>query len=82
MHTRMTSETWQKDLEATLIIERNRERFQYCLDYMRDGDVWLPVNVPKEGILIDLDYFGFEKFDTTKNNGGTSNVAAGHHLLK
>lgn len=79
---RMTSETWQKDPEATLFIDRNGERFQYCLDYMRDGAVWLPLNVPKEGILLDLDYFGFEEVDTTKIHGGRSNLAAGQHLIK
>ena len=82
MLARMTSETWQKDPEATLFIDRNGERFQYCLDYMRDGAVWLPLNVPKEGILLDLDYFGFEEVDTTKIHGGRSNLAAGQHLIK
>jgi hypothetical protein len=82
MLARMTSETWQKDPEVTLFIERNGECFQYCLDYMRDGEVWLPLNAPKEGILLDLDYFGFEEVDTTKIHGGSSNLAAARHLVK
>jgi hypothetical protein len=83
MLARMVSETWQKDREATLFIERNGERFQYCLDYMRDGEVWLPLNAPKQGVLLDLDYFGFEEeVYTTKIHGGTSNLAAGRHLAK
>ena len=55
MLARMTSETWQKDPEVTLFIDRDSDRFRFCLDYMRDGEVWLPLNVPKEGILLDLD---------------------------
>jgi hypothetical protein len=83
MLARMVSETWQKDREATLFIERNGERFQYCLDYMRDGEVWLPLNAPKEGVLLDLDYFGFkEEVYTTKIHGGSSNLAAARHLSK
>ena len=53
MLARMISETWPP--EVTLFIDRDSDRFRFCLDYMRDGEVWLPLNVPKEGILLDLD---------------------------
>jgi hypothetical protein len=79
---RMTSETWQKDPEATLFIDRDSDRFRFCLDYMRDGEVWLPLNAPKEGILLDLDYFGFENVDPRKIHGGSSNLAAAWQLSK
>jgi hypothetical protein len=42
---RMTSERWQKD----------RKRFQCCLDHVRNKEVWLPLDVPREVILGDLD---------------------------
>jgi hypothetical protein len=82
MLARMISETWQKDPEVTLFIDRDSDRFRFCLDYMRDGQVCLPHNVPKEGILLELDYFGFEEVDTTKIHGGSSNWAAARHLIK
>ena len=82
MLARMTSETWQKDPEVTLFIDRDSDRFRFCLDYMRDGEVYLPHNVPKEGILLNLDFFGFEDVATAKIHGGSSNRAAARHLIK
>jgi len=54
--------------EATaLFIERDGSRFRYCLDYMRDnGCVSLPPDVPKDALLRDLDYYGFENVDQDK----------------
>ena len=40
-------------------LDRNGERFQYVLDYMRDRKVFLPVTVNKRAFLSDLEYFGF-----------------------
>jgi hypothetical protein len=82
MLARMISETWQKDPEVTLFIDRDSDRFRFCLDYMRDDEVWLPLNVPIEGFLLDLDYFGFEEVDTSEIHGGSSNLAAARHLRK
>lgn len=48
----------------SLFIERNGDRFQYCLDYMRDGGIVnLPPTVPKEALLQDLLYYGFDNLD-------------------
>jgi hypothetical protein len=82
MLARMASETWQKDPEATLFIDENGDRFQYCLDYMRRNEVWIPLSVPKEALLQDLDYYGFENVDPAKIYGGSSNLAAARHLIK
>jgi hypothetical protein len=49
---------------------------------MRDGEVWLPLNAAKEGMLLDLDCFGFEDVDPHKIHGGSSNMAAARHLIK
>ena len=74
MLARMVSEAWNSDDSGDesdkdkkeLFIDRNGERFQYVLDYMRDGsDVSLPVLVSKEGFLKDLEYFGFENVNPT-----------------
>ena len=83
MLARMVSEAWNSDDSGdesdkdkkALFIDRNGERFQYVLDYMRDGsNVSLPVLVSKEGFLKDLEYFGFENVNPT-NVFSSSNYA-------
>lgn len=56
-----------------MFIERDGERFRYCLDYMRDNKVFLPPTVAKGALLLDLEYYGFENVDTTsiKSCGGS-----------
>jgi hypothetical protein len=56
MLARMVSDTWLNgNQKEPLFIDRNGERFQYCLDYMRDGpEVALPIAVPKYAFLKDL----------------------------
>lgn len=50
-----------------LFIEHNGDRFQYCLDFMRDGGIVnLPANVSKEAFLLVLIYFGFDDFDPSR----------------
>jgi hypothetical protein len=41
-----------------ILIDRNGERFQYILEYMRDTKASLPFSLSKEAILRDLQYFG------------------------
>lgn len=60
MLARMASEMWQDNKNAVMFIERDSERFRYCLDYMRDGKVHLSPVVSKEALLADLEYFAFE----------------------
>lgn len=44
-----------------IFIDRDGDRFAYCLDYMRDnGTVYLPETVSKTAILRDLEFLGFE----------------------
>ena len=73
MLTRMASETWNKrDKDGSikqskpLFIERNGKRFQFVLDYMRDGKVSLPIyqEVTKESMLQELEYYGFVDIDS------------------
>lgn len=72
MLARMASDTWNKSEndEASneskpLFIERNGSRFQFVLDYMRDGKVSLRVfqEVTKESVLQELEYYGFVNID-------------------
>eukprot|EP00957_Ditylum_brightwellii_P044771 3396357-Ditylum_brightwellii.AAC.1 len=60
MLARISSEQWQKDPEAEIFIDRDGDRFRYCLDYLRDGFVALPITVPKKALLQDLAYYGVE----------------------
>ena len=61
MLTRMASKDWHDDSKGDeIFIERNGERFQYCLDYLRDGKVLLPITTRKEALLEDLKYYNVE----------------------
>lgn len=64
MMARLTSDNWSQSdgviSTKSLFIERDGERFRYCLDYMRDGGiVHLPPTVPKASLLQDFEYYGF-----------------------
>jgi len=50
--------SWHTDPNAEIFIDRNGARFQYVLDYLRDGKVHLPVFVSKASLLLDLNFFG------------------------
>jgi len=63
MLARISSKQWQEDPESEIFIDRNGDRFQYCLDYLRDGSVVLPVTVPKKAVLQDLAYYSIEDVD-------------------
>ena len=61
------SKTWvQADAETATVkgaaeeifIDRNGERFQYILDYMRDSRVELPLSIPRSQFVTDMEFFG------------------------
>ena len=60
MLARMVSEQWQEDSCAEIFIERDGSRFKYVLDYLRDGNVLLPVSFAREKLLEELKYFCIE----------------------
>ena len=60
MLARSASEEWQNNSTEDIFIARDGGRFSYVLDYLRDGRVILPLTVPKEALLSDLDYYGVE----------------------
>jgi len=43
MPNRMASEEWHDDPEAEIFIERDGDHFKYCLSYLRDDKVLLPI---------------------------------------
>jgi hypothetical protein len=59
MLARLVSDTWLTDPTATIYIDRDGERFKYVLDYLRYGKVSLPLSIPKEMFLLDMEYYGF-----------------------
>ena len=74
---RMTSELWlgsDKAKDEPIFIERNGERFQYCLDYMRDGRVSVSTAASKDGIMKDLEYYGLEGVDPSAIEKATGRV--------
>ena len=75
MVRKITSDTWNQksndddgdDGKNTkeIFIERNGGRFQYVLDFMRDGTVTLPPSIPRQQLIKDMEYYGID-FDDTK----------------
>ena len=63
MLTRSASKQWQEDPKIEIFLERDGERFKYCLDYLRDGQVMLPFMVSRNAVLEDLKYYGVENVD-------------------
>ena len=72
MIARAASETWNKSgknnnngTNVPIFMDRNGERFAYILDYMRDNKITLPLqNITREGIIDDLNYYGFDNVET------------------
>ena len=60
MLSRMASEQWHDELDTEIFIERDGVRFKYCLDYLRDGKILLPITINKEAVLKDLEYYNVE----------------------
>jgi hypothetical protein len=69
MLARMIDATWKRDDYQpgdALFIDRSGDRFQYVLDYMRDGKVFLPVTESRAAVAHELEYFGFENVEQEK----------------
>mmetsp|Transcript_17283 Transcript_17283/g.32734 ORF Transcript_17283/g.32734 Transcript_17283/m.32734 type:complete len:235 (-) Transcript_17283:211-915(-) len=64
MLSKGASEEWQKDPDSEIFIDRNGIRFQFVLDYMRDGKVAIPLTQTKASILAELEYFGIDVVDS------------------
>lgn len=61
MLARMASEDWHGDSKSgEIFIERDGEQFKYCLAFLRDGKVLLPITTRKEALLEDLNYYNVE----------------------
>lgn len=58
MLARIVSKEWQNNPSAEIFIERNGSRFEFVLDYLRDGKAVVPISMSREALLDDLKYFG------------------------
>jgi len=59
---RSASDEWHEG-DKPIFIDRDADRFRYCLDFMRDGEIQLPHTESQEAVLKDLEYYGFEDVD-------------------
>jgi hypothetical protein len=70
MLSKSASKLWQSNPESEIFIERNGFRFQYVLDFLRDGSVRLPITECKDAFIKELEYYGVAfdkaKIDVTK----------------
>jgi len=66
MLARSASKVWQNDPNKEIFLNGDRERFRYVLDYLRNGEVDLPLTIPKPALLKDLDYYGFQNIDESR----------------
>lgn len=57
---RSSTDMWQKNSSEEIFIERDGDRFRYCLDYMRDGKVNIPFIVSKAALVVDAQYDGLK----------------------
>jgi BTB/POZ domain len=61
MLARLVSETWNEQGDDTpIFIDRSGSRFEYVLDYLRDGTVDVPISMSKRALLNDFDYYGIQ----------------------
>eukprot|EP00588_Corethron_pennatum_P031673 CAMPEP_0194348702 /NCGR_PEP_ID=MMETSP0171-20130528/106678_1 /TAXON_ID=218684 /ORGANISM="Corethron pennatum, Strain L29A3" /LENGTH=101 /DNA_ID=CAMNT_0039116063 /DNA_START=680 /DNA_END=981 /DNA_ORIENTATION=+ len=60
MRAKMASKQWNGDDDKKLFVERDCERFRSCLDYMRDGKVFLPLTINKKSFVADMEYYGID----------------------
>jgi hypothetical protein len=65
MLCKSASEQWRQDIDSEIFIERNGIRFQFVLDFMRDGKVDVPITQTQASILAELEYFGIDVVDKT-----------------
>lgn len=58
--TAASFKTWQHDQDEEAFIDGNGQRFQYVLDYLRDGTVDLPMHETRYALVTELEYFNVE----------------------
>lgn len=54
------SKEWHEDQDQEIFIDRNGRRFQFVLDYLRDGKITLPMHETKDAIATELEFYNIE----------------------
>jgi hypothetical protein len=75
MLARSASKEWTAGKTGEIFLERNGARFQFVLDYLRDGKVSLPLTASKAAVLADLVYYGVENVDEDTIDETLTNAA-------
>jgi hypothetical protein len=74
MLARMADKVWANDdhdPNDAHFIDRNGDRFQYVLDYMRDRQVNLPMTMSKGAFLKEMEYYNFDGVEDSSIFVGT-----------
>ena len=59
MLAKLVSEQWRpEDPSQPVFVDRDGQRFQFVLDFLRDGVVHLPHSVSEEALRVDFAYLG------------------------
>lgn len=69
-------------MPVPISLDRDGERFRYCLAFMRDGRVSLPVSVSKQAVLKDLEFYGLALEDDGLVDESSAHVAAADHIIQ
>ena len=80
----LISKKWSaKDSSKAIYIDRDGPRFQFVLDFLRDGVVHLPSSTSKEALRTELAYYGLPEDADIKEGGlGLSRIAGVMKKLK
>ena len=60
---RAAAKSWSGGMSEEIFIDRDKTRFRYVLDYIRDGHVNLPMTESREGFLKELEYYNFYEIE-------------------
>ena len=76
MLAKLVSEVWKpQEPSAPIFIDRDGSRFQFVLDFLRDGKVHLPASVSAEALRADFAYYGLpDGVKITRDHLGFSHV--------
>jgi hypothetical protein len=71
MLAKIASEQWQEDdPESEIFIDRDGTIFRYVLNYLRDGEVKLPISERKDALIKELEFYNVDhdadKIDDSK----------------
>lgn len=76
-----SSDMWYKDEGSEIYIERNGQRFQYVLDYLRDSEVYLPMTECKQAFISELEYCNID-FDEDSIHSSQGQAASGLQVIQ